>query len=280
MDEFDKMPIAEMVAVTVLAVFFILVAFSFFFGIVYLQAEFVFAKTFKRPFYVHFYPLRKKISPEIQFKLRQYSPFYAKLSDRHKAFFEHRIYRFLEKYEFSGRDDFEVTEDVKIRIASIYVMMSFGMRNYLTPIFERIVIYPKVYLSSIADQYHKGEFNPYMKAVVFSWEDFVAGNDISNDNLNLGIHEFGHILHHHGKMGNDVSAVIFMETYDRILEEIAHPPNRQKLLDSGYFREYAYTNQFEFLAVILENYFETPHEFKSNFPVLYSHVSKMLNHRH
>ncbi|WP_410603855.1 zinc-dependent peptidase, partial [Bacillus sp. SIMBA_008] len=44
-----------------------------------------------------------------------------------------------------------------------------------------------------------------------------------------------------------------------------------------YFREYAYTNKFEFLAVILEHFFETPEIFKREFPELYLNVKTMIN---
>jgi hypothetical protein len=48
-------------------------------------------------------------------------------------------------------------------------------------------------------------------------------------------------------------------------------------MDSSYFRDYAFTNQFEFLAVIIENFIETPLEFKSHFPDLYAQVKQLLN---
>ncbi|WP_374707785.1 zinc-dependent peptidase [Flavobacterium sp. J372] len=48
---------------------------------------------------------------------------------------------------------------------------------------------------------------------------------------------------------------------------------------SGYLRDYAYTNQFEFLAVVLEHFFETPTEFKQRFPELYGMVKRMINFR-
>ena len=52
---------------------------------------------------------------------------------------------------------------------------------------------------------------------------------------------------------------------------------RERLIESHYFRIYAFTNQFEFLAVILEHYFETPLEFEKCFPDLYKKVGLMLN---
>ena len=52
---------------------------------------------------------------------------------------------------------------------------------------------------------------------------------------------------------------------------------RDRLIASRYFREYAYTNQFEFLAVLIEYFFETPVEFKTQFPSIYLKVKQMLN---
>ena len=52
---------------------------------------------------------------------------------------------------------------------------------------------------------------------------------------------------------------------------------RQELIASRYFRDYAYTNQFEFLAVIIENFIETPSDFRTQFPMVYDKTKQMLN---
>jgi Mlc titration factor MtfA (ptsG expression regulator) len=270
----------EIAAAVIFALFFIGAALSFFFGILIIQLEHAYAGLFNRPFYVHLYPFPKPLDSGRQFLLRQHSAFYARLSSRHKRYFEHRMVRFLEHYTFIGREDFAVTDDVRVRIAAIYVMMTFGMRRYLVAVFDKIIVYPDIYESAITGEHHKGEFNPRHKAVVFSWPDFVAGQEHSADNINLGIHEFSHVLHYHGTKSPDISSKIFLDAFERIRKEVHHPKNRQALLDSGYFRDYAYENAFEFVAVILEHYFETPEEFESKFPRLYGHVSRMLNHKH
>jgi Mlc titration factor MtfA (ptsG expression regulator) len=48
-------------------------------------------------------------------------------------------------------------------------------------------------------------------------------------------------------------------------------------MTSKYFRKYAFTNQFEFLAVAIENFIETPQDFRSEFPEIYGKVRQMLN---
>jgi Mlc titration factor MtfA (ptsG expression regulator) len=235
---------------------------------------------FHKPLYIHLYLNPKKISPEEASFLRQKFPFYQKLSEKHIVYFNHRLATFKETYQFIPREDFQINREMQTLVAGTYVMLTFGMRRYLINSFDKIIIYPEEYYSSYTEQYHKGEFNPRMKAVVFSWKDFMAGYEIGNDNLNLGIHEFSHVIHHHSLRSNDGSSLAFRKQHDRLHKEVNHPPNRQKLIDSEYFRIYAYTNHFEFISVIIEHYFETPNAFKMQFPELYENVSKMLNHKH
>lgn len=268
-------------------IFFILLAlilfgsfFFFFFMFIMSVLDDIWIAIFHKPLYIHLYLKPKKIAAEEAFFLRQNIPFYQKLSDKHKVYFHHRLASFKEKYEFIPREDFQIDREMQTLVAGTYVMLTFGMRRYLIDTFDKIIIYPEEYYSSHTEQYHKGEFNPRMKAVVFSWKDFIAGYETDNDNLNLGIHEFSHVVHHHSLRSNDGSALAFRKHYQRLHKEVNHPPNKQRLISSEYFRIYGFTNQFEFISVIIEHYFETPDEFKIHFPELFDHVSKMLNHKH
>ncbi|WP_395059281.1 zinc-dependent peptidase [Flavobacterium sp.] len=255
-------------------------AVALFIAFLYTVAEDNYGLLFNKPFYVHFYPKVKSLSVNQSYVLKEQFHYYNTLSDNKKKYFEHRVAVFISKYEFIGKEEFLITDEVKILIASTSVMLTFGMRNYLYSNIDKIIVYPEQYYSTINEVYHKGEFNPRMRTIVFSWQDFKAGFEITNDNLNLGIHEFTHVLHLHGLMSDDASAIIFSRMHNQIQKEVNHPVNKEKLISSAYFRIYAYTNRFEFLAVILEHYFESPEIFKQEFPQLYSNVSKMLNHKH
>lgn len=234
---------------------------------------------FNKPLYIHFYIRPKKIKPEQEFILRQKFFFYKKLTPKQKIYFHHRIESFTQKYQFISREDFIITKEVETLIAATYVMLTFGLRRYLVDAFDKIIIYPEEYLSTQRQEYFKGEFNPKMKAVVFSWKDFIAGYEIDNDNLNLGIHEFSHVVHFNSLKNNDASSLAFRKHYNQLQKEVNHPPNKERLIQSEYFRIYAYTNQYEFISVIIEHYFETPNEFKTRFPELFQNVSRMLNHK-
>lgn len=237
----------------------------------------IYAFFFRKPVYVHFYPFPKKLPLEKLEILNKEFVFYQKLSPLHKKYFEHRVVTFLETYPIIGKDGLHITAQMQVLIAATAIMLTFGMRFYLFSVIETILVYPDVYYSTLNKVYHKGEFHPGMKVVVFSWKHFLEGYEISNDNLNLGLHEFSHVLHFQGLRNNDTSATIFSVTYQEILKQVQHPPNYKRLIESNYFRIYAYTNEFEFVAVILEHFFETPKQFKAEFPELYEKVKVMIN---
>lgn len=234
---------------------------------------------FNKPLYIYFYPFPKKLEPNQKKILLDEFLFYDGLSKKKQKYFEHRVKTVVNNYQFIGNEGIEVTDEMKIIIAGTYVMLTFGMRHYLVTLFTKIILYPSIYYSKSNDQNHKGEFNPMMKAIVFSWEDFLLGHKTANDNLNLGVHEFSHVLHFHCLKSNDPSAIIFYDEFTKISNYFFDINLNNQLVETGYFRDYAYTNQFEFLAVVLEHYFETPMEFRLQFPELYSYVSKMLNQK-
>ncbi|AWK04463.1 hypothetical protein HYN56_09540 [Flavobacterium crocinum] len=257
--------------------FFLLIGILFLFVIVFRIIEPVYLMLFNKPLFIFWYPVLKKLDPEDKALLRSEFSYYTNLSVKKKGYFEHRVESFIEHYNFEGKD-IQVTREMKLIIAGTYVMLTFGMRNYLIELFENIVIYPSVYYSVINQEYHKGEYNPRMKTIVFSWEDFLSGHE-TKDNINLGLHEFTHVLHFHSKKSSSPGAVIFYDEFTEIEKYFDQEELTNKIKEKQYFREYAYTNKFEFLAVILEHFFETPEIFKREFPELYQNVKTMINFR-
>ena len=241
-----------------------------------LESLYVFV--FNKPIFVHLYFIKKKL-PKYKKDFLQDVSFYRKLTPKYQRYFEHRLVQFMRNYDFIERDGFKLTPETKVLIASSYVKLTFGMRKFTSSTFNKIIVYPSSYYSAITQQYHKGEFNPGLKLVVFSWEDFLLGEIITNDNINLGIHEFTHALTFHGKKSKDKSAKIFYRVFLEIIKFMKNPVNSSAIIESNYFRDYANTNALEFLSVIMEHFFETPVELKQKFPELYFKIERMLNYK-
>jgi Mlc titration factor MtfA (ptsG expression regulator) len=233
---------------------------------------------FNKPLYIHFYLFPKKLTPSQKHILKNEFVFYKRLSRQRKRYFEHRVATFIAEYEFVPKENLVITDQMKVLIGATSTMLTFGMKDYLYDVFNTIIIYPESYYSTVNDTYHKGEFNPRMRVLVFSWKDFLEGYSIDNDNVNLGLHEFAHALNFQELKSNTTTSAIFTDMFREILEAVNHPANTKRLVDSEYFRIYAYTNKFEFLAVILEHFFETPQIFKKEFPELFEKVRTMINY--
>lgn len=231
----------------------------------------------KRPLYLHSYLRLKRLSNNQRKVLKNFT-FYEKLSSKEQNYFEHRVVRFIEDKTFIGRNELLIVDEHKVLISATAVMLTFGFRDYFIGLVDKIFVYPSTFYSTINDEYHKGEFNPKLKALVLSWEDFLRGHIIGNDNLNVGIHEFAHAIHLNSIKERDVSSTIFKDSFQELTKLLTNnKPLRTSLIESSYFREYAYTNQFEFVAVLIEYFIESPSEFKNKFPIIYNKVKQMLN---
>lgn len=203
--------------------------------------------------------------------------FYNKLTQKQQRVFEHRVLRFIRYHTFVGREDLFVTERMQLLISATAIMITFGFNRYLLSKFETILVYPAHYFSNITQQFHKGEANPSYKTIVFSWEDFEQGIKIENDNLNLGIHELTHALHFSFLTERSYSASHFLKHYKLLLLSLRNKEAQKRLIAMKYLREYGFENQYEFLSVLIEHFFETPDEFRSKLPNIYDRVKMMLN---
>ncbi len=223
------------------------------------------------------YPLfYKKLPPEQRQLLMGNFKFYKNLSVVGRKLFDHRVVQFLNHHQFVGYEDLQVTERMKLLISGTGIMLSFGFSNYLYALFKTILIYPDNYYSNVTETQNKGEANPKFGVVVFSWKDFEAGLAIEDDNLHLGLHEFCHALHFSFKFKHSSEGQEFIKNYQKLLKHLENKEIQSQLIHSGYIREYAFENQYEFLAVLIEHLFETPNKFRKELPVIYLLLLKLF----
>ncbi|HLT32905.1 MAG TPA: zinc-dependent peptidase [Aquaticitalea sp.] len=233
---------------------------------------------YKKPFFVYTPFFLKKLTSSQKKILETQFHFYKKLSSKHQQYFGHRVASFMKDKKFIGREGLVVTEEMRVLISATAVMLTFGFRDYYIGLIGNIFIYPDEFYSTTNESYHKGEFNPRLETLVLSWKDFKKGFDTDKDKINLGIHEFAHAIHLNSIKERDISSTIFSDSFKELTELLTQEEGlRKSLIESSYFREYAYTNQYEFVAVIIETFIESPSEFRSQFPQVYNKTKQMLN---
>lgn len=240
--------------------------------------EMIYAYFTKKPIFVHFYLTLKKLENHQENILKNQFTFYNRLDRKHQKYFRHRVASFIQKKEFIGKEGLIITDEIKVLVSATAVMLTFGFRDFMVNVIKIILIYPHQYYSELNKVYHKGEFNVNLKTLVLSWDCFLEGYRIEDDKLNLGIHEFSHAIHFNSIYQEDINSVIFIDTFNSLRSMLSSNEKiRKDLVSSAYIRDYAFTNDFELLAVVIETFIETPLTFREQLPEVYAKVKQMLN---
>ena len=83
---------------------------------------------------------------------------------------------------------------MKIVISSAFTQVTFGLKIVTFSKFNTIFIAPSSYTYKKVNQFFDGDVNIKTSRVNLSWPAVKRGFKISDDALNLCIHEFGHCL--------------------------------------------------------------------------------------
>lgn len=228
-------------------------------------------------FYNVFHPVRRITAKERQFISDFLIP-YQQFNAEQKKTFLRRFAWFKSKKKFVFYNGITNEKQIKAYVSASAALLTMGMRDFrFERSISRIIIYPDNYYSRIGKNHHIGEYNPRLKILVFSAEDLENGFKIPNDNRNLGIHEVAHALMFETRKKSSWEARRFKVGLARIKNIYNQEGFQKDLAASTYFRAYGKTNFYEFFAVIMENFIESPAEFSGKYPDLYDTMRRMLN---
>ena len=224
-----------------------------------------------------FHPVKRINSRERQFISNFLVP-YHKFSPEQKKDFLKRFAWFKSKKPFVFYGGIVQQEQIKAYVSASAALLTMGFKDFrFERSISRVIIYPDTYYSRIGKNHHIGEFNPNLKILVFSAKDLEKGFKIPNDNRNLGIHEIAHALMFETRNKSSWEARRFKVGLARIKKIHEQGGFQKRLEESSYFRAYGKTNFYEFFAVAMENFMETPENMSKDFPLLYETLGLMLN---
>lgn len=199
-------------------------------------------------------------------------PFYNNLYKKYQQQFEHRVCCFIADKKFKHRYNETVSDEQIVLVAAVACQLSFGRRDYLYEFLNTILFFNEAFQSPANNSMHKGEYNPRASALAISWADFKSGMDITTDNIHLGLHEFTHVMHIESERHTGIDSYRYHKYHQLILHELMDSSLREQLSNTQFFRDYAFTNQYEFMAVLTEYFFESPRAFKAEFPQLFENL--------
>lgn len=201
--------------------------------------------------------------------------YYRLLDEPNKGLFERRVRKFINMKSFIARGDLkEVTSEMKALIAGSAIQITFGFPSIYFEHFKRILVYPTDYYSLITRRFHRGEVNPN-GLIILSWKNLKEGYTPHSE-YNLGLHEMAHALRIENAIENeeyDFLDFSILRKFTRIsLSEMEKIRNGEKTI----FRPYASTNNQEFFAIAVENFFERPDIMKGYNDELYQTLTSLL----
>jgi MtfA peptidase len=204
-----------------------------------------------------------------------YFGYYNTLDPDIKTLFIGRVLEFISEKNIVGAEGFEVNNRVKAIVAACAVQLTLGLETWRLDYFEDIVIHPSDFDNKASGLKFSGETN-LGGVIKLSWKKFIAGYKVTDDNLNLGLHEFTHALRFSGTKGRDQD--YFVENYFNSWLASAYEAFYDiKHGNHTIFRKYGGTNITEFVSVCIEHYFESPEEIRERYPLLYYSTAVLLN---
>jgi MtfA peptidase len=209
--------------------------------------------------------------------LSKYFNYYNTLDKEWRSVFRTRVIGFIHSKWFVPQRGLEIDNRVKAIVSASAVQLTLGLKNWKIDYFDTIVLFPTDFTNIISGLKLKGETN-LGGFVSFSWKSFIEGYRIPDDNLNLGLHEFTHALRFNGVRGHD-SDEFFNGYFPKWLSHAKAEFNKLKNGSDSIFRKYGGANINEFLSVVVEHFFESPEEFKTELPLLYSATAILLNQK-
>jgi Mlc titration factor MtfA (ptsG expression regulator) len=213
--------------------------------------------------------------------LQSHVAFFRALPEHQKERFRQLVEVFLDEVRITGIQT-EVDDTIRVLVAASAAIPVFGFHDWEYHRLGEVLVYP----SSFGEEYQTtgeaGEntlgmvgLKQLRGVMILSKPSLLAGFDTPSSRDNVGIHEFAHLVEleeaEHG-LPPEVPWPAVKHWVRYVARELSHPSRNR-----SYLRDYAYTNQHEFFAVLAEYFFDSPELLKRKDPQLYGMLREMFH---
>ncbi len=233
--------------------------------------------------------LRRQALPRAWVRTLARVPLYRRLPAELRSRLHGDIAVFLAEKRFYGQDGLEVTDTMRLAIASQACLLQLNLATKYYPDFTSILIYPDAFvavetehdgvLESTRRHVRAGE-SWYRGPVILSWADLRDDLHHGGDGHNVVLHEFAHKLDEQDGLVDGAPELegaqarrwpgVFRREYERLAKALDH--GQHTLLDP-----YAATAPAEFFAVAVETFFERGRELEHGHPELYAALATFFD---
>jgi len=254
-------------------------------GMILIPAIWLLGVVYVFAFYLPKYQRRKRIaaaplSDEDREILLENVSFYKALSTEDRKTYEADSAIFLREHTIIGVDDVKITRKIELLVAATAVRLIFRRPEWEYRDFGDILIYPGGFKTdgSYSTDIRSGEGAAVglvhsAGSVILSLPHLLCGFQHENDGLNVGYHEFAHVLD--GFHPDGLPDELSLGAYKPWIE-VMHREFEKVHKGRSVLRAYAGTNPAEFFAVAVEYFFEKPEKMKSKAPDLYEQLAEFF----
>ncbi len=212
--------------------------------------------------------------------LKKNIKYYSLLSENEKLKFEQRIHSFIFNVKITGIRT-TINDEDRIYISSSAIIPVFAFPDWEYTFLEEVLLYPGDFTIKNGSQESpklrglvggNGYFDGKM---MFSRKALAEGFKNNKDKVNVGIHEFAHIIDKDDSNINGVPLKLLGNYSVKPWIYLMHEKINEILLNKSDIRSYGATRPAEFLAVTTEYFFERPLFMKLKHPRLYFMLTKI-----
>lgn len=207
--------------------------------------------------------------------------FYQKLDTAEKKRFQEEVYDFLEDIEITGVE-VEVSDIDRLFVASSATIPIFNFSEWRYKNLKQVILLREHFNHSLETEGKERRLlgmvykSPFIKKMILSQKSLHHGFSNKTDKLNVGIHEFVHLI---DKADGKIDGIpeILLENHE-IIPWIKLMQNTIKKIERNKTKinKYGATNEAEFFSVISEYFFERPKLLKRKHPELYEMLENIF----
>ena len=207
--------------------------------------------------------------------------FFRALPETGKERFRQLVKIFLDEVRITGIET-EVDDTVRVLVAASAAIPIFGFDDWEYRRLGEVLVYPHSYgkdyeTTGGADENVLGQIGTGQRrgVMILSKPSLFEGFDNHPTTINVGIHEFAHVVEQEeaeNGLPREVPWQAVKQWVRYVARELAQPSANR-----SYIRDYAYTNDHEFFATLAEYFFNSPELLKERDPRLYGMLQEMFH---
>ena len=227
--------------------------------------------------------LRKELFPPAWERILQSDvPFFQTLDASEQDRFREEVRIFLSEKRITGIRT-SINDKVRVLVAASAIIPIFGFPGWEWDQISEVLIYPTTFnedyeIGQVGDRDVLGMVGSgeMQRMMILSKPDLLEGFRVSQDQKNVGIHEFAHLL---DKSDGAVDGVPNLGLPSSLITpwlKLVHKEMEKIRAGHSDINPYGLENESEFFATVSEYFFENPDKMKRKHPELYSMLERIF----